>query len=194
MSFSLAGFSGRFTPRTEPRAFLAGVERRVEAGFLMGRPHFRSRYAVVMHTGDELAIRSQDFWTDFNVGLNDITLRVAGDGAIEYEVKFWRWVRGCVVLCGVIGAIILLTFLFPIPGSTLDFRAQWRFGAPQEPWLRNALLWGQLIWWGVAWPWVLALAHRGPAEKFLRRILGEVDAAGGSPAAVAPVTKPPAAA
>ena len=192
MSLSLARFNGRFTPRTEPRAFLAGVERRVEAGFLMGRPHFRSRYAVVRQSGDELVIRSQDFWTDFNVGLNDITLRVAGDGAIEYQVKFWRWVRGGVILCGVIGGVILLAFLFPIPGSTLDFRAQWPAGAP--PWLGHAMLWAQLIWWGVAWPWVLALAHQRPAEHFLRRILGEIDATGGSPAEAAPVTKPPAAA
>src|SRR2546422_3560208 len=93
----LPAFRGRFEPRTEGRAFLARVARRVEAGFLMARPHFRSRYSVVSHSGDRLAIRSDDFWTDFNVGLNDISLRVARDGAIDYEGTFLRWLGGGIV-------------------------------------------------------------------------------------------------
>ena len=178
MSPPLAKFHGRFTPRTEGRAFLARVARRVEAGFLMGRPHFRSRYAVASHSGDELAIRSENFWTDFNVGLNDISMRIARDGAIEYDVTFWRWLRGGLVGCGTFAAVMLLAFALPLPES-LSIAAQMRHATPAERTLSYAVFWGSLAWWGLAWPWVLAAIHRRPAENLLRRILGEVDAAGG---------------
>ena len=53
-----------------------------------------------------------------------------------------------------------------------------RHASSQERGLGNAIFWGSLIWWGLAWPWVLAVLHRRPAEGLLRGILGEVDAAG----------------
>ena len=177
MDLSFAAFRGRFNPRTEGRAFLARVARRVEAGFLLGRPHFRSRYAVASRSGDELEIRSENFWTDYNVGLNDITLRLARDGAIEYQVTFWRWLRGCLVLCGALAVVLLLAYLLPLPES-ISLSAQMRRTSPAEGGLGQAIFWGSLIWWGLAWPWVLAALHRRPAEGLLRRILGEVDAAG----------------
>jgi hypothetical protein len=113
MAAQIASFRGRFMPRTEARAFLTHVARRVESGFLMGRPHFRSRYAIALHAGGELAIRSMFFWAS-------------------------------------------------------------------------------MVWWGLAWPWVLAAFHRRFAEGLLLRILEEVDASAGP--AGAHVTRPPAAA
>ena len=177
MGLSIAGFRGRFNPRTEGRAFLARVARRVEAGFLLGRPHFRSRYAVASQSGDALAIRSENFWTDFNVGLNDITLRLARDGAVEYHVTFRRWLRGGLVLCGTLAAVLLLVYLLPLP-EILSISAQVNRGSPAERALNQTIFWGSLVWWGAAWPWVLAALHRRFAEGLLRRILGEVDAAG----------------
>jgi len=176
MSPPVASFHGRYAPRTEAREFLARVARRVEAGFLMGRPHFRSRYAVTSHSGDRIAIRSEDFWTDFNVGLNDIRLRLAGDGAVEYDVTFRRWLRGSVVLSAALGVILVGLYLLPVPDS-ISISAQLRRGTPEEQRLNAAVFWGSVVWWGVAWPWVMALLHRGPAERLLRNILGEVDAA-----------------
>ncbi|TMQ48294.1 MAG: hypothetical protein E6K72_13215 [Candidatus Eisenbacteria bacterium] len=176
MGWSVASFRGRFAPRTEGRTFLALVARRVEAGFLMGRPHFRSRYAVASKSGDELAIRSEDFWTDFNVGLNDVTLRLMRDGVVEYDVRFGRWLRGCLLLCGTIALLLLFAYALPLPAH-LSFAAQMRHASPRERGLGNAIFWGSLIWWGLAWPWVLAAFHRRPAEGLLRGILGEVDAA-----------------
>src|SRR5262249_19211893 len=131
MGIPFASFRGRFSPRTEGRAFLARVARRVEAGFLMGRPHFRSRYAVASHAGDQLAIRSEDFWTDFNVGLNEISLRLVGDGAVEYEVTFWRWLRGCIVMCGAFAILLLAGFVLPLP-ENLSIPAQLRRGPPAD--------------------------------------------------------------
>ena len=177
MGSLIASFRGRFTPHTEAKTFLARVARRVEAGFLLGHPHFRSHYALTRQSGDELAIRSKTFLTDFNVGLNDISLRIAGDGAIEYEVTFWRWVRGCVVLCGGLALVFLLAYALPLPAG-LSISAQLRSAPPEQRPLGYAIFWGSLIWWCLAWPWVLAALHRGPAEGLLRRILGEVDAAG----------------
>jgi hypothetical protein len=197
MSPPVARFTGRFTPRTEPREFLARVERRVEAGFHTGGPHARSRYAVTSRSAEEIAIRSRGFLTDFAIGLNDISMRIASDGAIEYRVTFWRWLRGCILLSGVIGALLLITYWIPLPGNGINFRSQARAGSPAEAWLRHAMFWASVAWWGVAWPWVLAAFHRNPAEQFLRRILAEVDAGGNGSAPPDPggrVTKPGAAA
>ena len=177
MSMLAPSFRGRFTPRTEGNAFLARVAKRVEAGFLMGRPHFRSRYAVVSQSGGDLAIRSDGFWSDFNVGLNDITLRVARDGVVDYEVTSWRWLRGNLVLCGALAVVLLLAYLLPLPEP-------WNVGSQLGAMPRGeremgyAIFWGSLVWWGLLWPWVLSAIHRRPAEALLRRILGEVDAAG----------------
>jgi len=172
MSLFAPTFGGSFVPRLEGRVFLDRFARRVEAGLLMGRPHFRSRYSVVNRSSDELVIRSNDFWTDFNVGLNDITLRLGRDGAIEYRVTFWRWLRGGVVFCGAMGVAFLVMYFLPLP-EPWNITAQLKRYPPSwEP-----FFWGSLVWWGVIWPWVLAAAHRGPANRFLRHILGEVDAA-----------------
>ena len=191
MTTPVASFRGRFTPHTEPRAFLTRVARRVEAGFLSGAPHFRSRYAIALHAGDELAIRSEGSWTDFNVGLNDIALRVAGDGAIEYRVTFTRWLRGSIVLCGALVAVLLLLYFLPLPAG-LSIADQLRQGTPAAQTMNRVTFWGSLAWWGLAWPWVLAAFHRRFAEGLLLRILEEVDASAGPAGAY--VTRPPAAA
>jgi hypothetical protein len=193
MTTPVASFRGRFTPHTEPRAFLTRVARRVEAGFLSGAPHFRSRYAIALHAGDELAIRSEGSWTDFNVGLNDIALRVAGDGAIEYRVTFTRWLRGSIVLCGALVAVLLLLYFLPLPAG-LSIADQLRQGTPAAQTMNRVTFWGSLAWWGLAWPWVLAAFHRRFAEGLLLRILGEVDAAAGPSTGSGHVTRPPAAA
>lgn len=175
MAPPIAAFHGRYTPRTEGRAFLARVARRVEAGFITGQPNFRSRYEVVSRSGDELAIRSTNLWTDFNVGLNDIALRLA-DGAIEYEVAFGRWLRAGLVLGAVIGTGLLLAYVFPLVDGA-SMAAQLGRAAPGPRGLGDAIFWGSLVWWCVLWPWVLAAFHRRPAEGLLRRVLAEVDAA-----------------
>lgn len=156
--------------------FLARLADRVEAGLLMGRPHFRSRYSVVTRSADELVIRSDGFWTDFNVGLNDITMRLATDGSIEYEVTFWRWLRGGIILCGVLGLVLVACNVLPLP-EPWSIAAELRRRPPSEQPFYNAFFWGSVVWWGLLWPWVLAALHRGPANGCLRRILGEVDAA-----------------
>jgi hypothetical protein len=171
-------FRGRFTPRTEGRAFLARVAKRVEAGFLMGRPHSRSRYSVVSQSGDEIAIRSDGFWSDFNVGLNEISLKLARDGVVDYEVTFWRWLRGGVALSFALALALLLAYLLPLP-EPWNIRSQLRAMPRGEREMGYAIFWGSLVWWGLLWPWVLSAFHRKPAESLLRRILGEVDAAGG---------------
>ena len=191
MAAPIASFRGRFVPRTEARAFLAHVARRVESGFLMGRPHFRSRYAIALHAGGELAIRSTDFWTDFNVGLNDISLRVAGDGAIEYRVTFARWLRGSILLCAALVTVLLLLYVLPLPAG-LSIADRLRHGTPAARTLNQVFFWASMVWWGLAWPWVLAALHRRFAKGLLLRILAEVDASAGP--AGAQVTRSPAAA
>ena len=193
MTTTVASFRGRFTPHTEARAFLTRVARRVEAGFLSGQPNFRSRYAIALHAGDELAIRSEGSWTDSNVGLNDISLRVAGDGAIEYRVTFTRWLRGTIVLCAALVAVLLLLYFLPLP-AWLSISDHLRLGTPAAQTMNRVFFWVSMAWWGLAWPWVLAAVHRRYAEGLLLRILGEVDAAAGPATGGGRVTQPPAAA
>ena len=169
-------FHGRYTPNAECRAFLARVARRVEAGFLMGQPHFRSRYAVVSQGLDELSIRSEGFWSDYNVGLNDISLRIERDGAIDYRVSYWRWLRGGIVLSALLVGVIIASQLLPLPKG-MSYLAEVRDLPRSQQAAGLAIFWGSMAWWGLAWPWVLAMLHRRPAEQALRRILGEVDAA-----------------
>jgi hypothetical protein len=176
MVMPLAAFHGRYTPRTEGGAFLARLARRVEAGFLTGHPNFRSRYAVVSRSGDQLVIRSENLWTDFNVGLNDISLRLAPDGAVEYDVAFARWLRAGLLLGAVIAAGLLLAYVLPLTEG-VSVAAQMRRAPPGQRGLGYAIYWGSLVWWCLLWPWVLAAVHRRPAEGLLRRILAEVDAA-----------------
>jgi hypothetical protein len=173
----LPAFQGRFTPGTDGRAFLARVARRVEAGFLSGGPHFRSRYSVVSQAADRLVFRSEGFWSDYNVGLNDVTLRLAADGAVEYEVSFWRWLRIGVIHGGSLGALLVTLYLLPLP-EPWSIPGQLSRQLPAQPASAHAIFWGSIAWWCLLWPWVLAALHRGPARRCLERILAEVDASG----------------
>jgi hypothetical protein len=66
-------FGGTVSIRTPSTEFLERLRRRIDAGFLAGTPHWRSRYVVAQQTDRELTFRASGFMTAINVGLNQDT-------------------------------------------------------------------------------------------------------------------------
>lgn len=165
-------FRGRFECRTEPRVFLERVAERVRDGFLVRGSQVRASYEVAQRDAGSLHVRSTDFWSDYNIGLNDVRLS-AESGGVAYEVTYWRWTRGAVVHAAILAAT-LAVFYF-LPSETWGIAAQIRQQPPDRRVWALAIFWGSIGFWGLLWPWLLARLHRGPAERALRRILREVD-------------------
>lgn len=86
MSLLFPSFHGQIQITSSGAVFLEAMKARVQSGLLMGKPHWRSRYAVTRHTQQELSFRASDIMTAINVGLNEVTLRSAGNRCVEYSV------------------------------------------------------------------------------------------------------------
>lgn len=170
------GFAGRTRIASPGPAFLDRMEARVQSGLLTGKPHRRARYAVTRHTQQELAFRASDFITAINVGLNDVSLRAVGDGAVEYLVRYRRWAAYVVSLGALLGGAFVVAFLFLNIGAQVE-----RYPLVRDPALNRsvglAVLWGLIGFWALVWPWLLVMLHRPAARRLLERIIREVDVA-----------------
>lgn len=166
---------GTLPIRSPAAAFLQAFSRRAESGLLTGRPQPRSSYAATAVSDGGLRIRAADWSTAISVGLNDLELRPAHDGAVRYRLQYWRWTCYAVGLSGVLGAIglwLLLAFDAreyianhpdsQLPGLSID---------------QNLLMaWAMVLFWGFAWPWILVALHKRPLRRLIARIAAEVDA------------------
>jgi hypothetical protein len=167
-------FSGKTRIKSSGAAFLEKMKARVESGLLIGKPHPRSRYAVTSHTQRELAFRASDMKTAINVGLNDAVLRVTSSQEIEYSVTYKRWAAYCVGLGLVIGTGLAATFVWWRTGIEIGayrLAANLSFGGP----IVSALVWANIAFWSLVWPWLLIAMHKPFARQLLDRIIGEVD-------------------
>ncbi len=167
-------FSGKIRIKSSGPAFLEKMKARIQSGLLMGRPHPRSRYAVTTHTARELAFRAADMKTAINVGLNDAVLRVATNNEIEYSVTYKRWAAYCVGVGLVIGTALVAMLLWSRASIALGgnhLAADLSFGGP----IVSALVWANIAFWCLVWPWLLIAMHRPFARKLLDRIISEVD-------------------
>ena len=173
-------FKGKAAIKSPGPAFLQRFKERVEAGLLMNKPHRRSRYAVTRHSERELAFRATDIVTAINVGLNDVELRAAASGGIEYSVSYRRWTAYVVGLGAVLALGFLIAFLFGDLGSAID---RYALVPGQEPDGNPGMgvFWGFVLFWTVFWPWILVILHRPFARKLLERIIAEVDRAAAQP-------------
>lgn len=166
-------FAGSVTISSPGAEFLERFERRVQAGLLTGKSHWRARYAVTRRTDHELAFRACSLMTAINVGLNDVELRILGDQRLEYVVTYRRWAAYVVVygiaLCGLIGIALIACFLL-MPGMRRDIAAQ-EGGV--------IVFWGSVVFWGFLWPWLLAALlipmHKRFARQCLIHIIEQVD-------------------
>lgn len=166
--------TGETPIRSRPDAFLSALERRIENGLLTGRPHPRSRYAVTSRAGDRLAFRAANGLTAFNVGLNRVEVVLDAPGRLRYRIEYWTWARYSLALATVIGATLCVIFLsIGLPEYVETHRNQVVPGISAQ---RNvAIAWGLVLFWGLAWPWILIALHKRPLRRLFERIVAEVD-------------------
>jgi len=173
MDFFRPRFAGIVKIGSPGAEFLDRFERRVQAGLLTGKPHWRVRYAVTRRSDHELAFRACSLMTAINVGLNEVDLRILGDQSLEYVVSLRRWAAYAVVfgvsLCGLLGTALIACFLL-MPGLRSDIAA-YDGGA--------TVFWGSVVFWGFLWPWLLAALlipmHKRFARQCLIHIIDQVD-------------------
>jgi hypothetical protein len=170
-----ASIEGSKPVRSAPRAFVSAFARRIAAGLFPGAPAKRTRYAVTREGGDVLQFRAVNWWTAFNVGLNEVELAVSPDRQVRYRVRYPRWAAYALAGSGAFGLVfIAFLLLFDIR----DYIA--RHAASRFPGLsldqNVAIAWAMALFWGFAWPWILIAMHKGPLRRLMERLIDEVDA------------------
>ena len=160
--------------RSSPGQFVAAFRRRVVNGLLLGQPSPRSNYHIVEDGADTVRVRAADSSTAINVGLNDLELRCAPSGSVQFRVQYWRWAAYVLGLSGVLGFVGLALLL------TLDVRDYIaRHAAARLPGLSVAqnlgIAWIMVLFWGFIWPWLLIALHKRPLRRLVERIVREVD-------------------
>jgi hypothetical protein len=166
-------FEGEMTFASLPDDFVARLRQRVDAGLLCPGIRARADYRVDSSDRDRIRIEAHGFLTEYNIGLNEITVSRSGPNRLRYQVRFWRWTWFAVANSLVPGVIIVLTAAcFP------ETRAAYAVAPGGLP----AVV-GILGFFSLAWPWVLTAFHRRFARRALQRILRETLA--GAPARVA---------
>jgi hypothetical protein len=151
-----------------PTDWVERMTRRIETGLFMPGSRRRANYVVRSRSFDAVSFSANDFWTAFNVGLNDVELRRAGANGVAYHGSFNRWavyaaIQGVVVA----GAVLLVVLLWPGVRGEVD-----RYGAWGWP-----LLLILLAFFGLVWPRVLVVMHRPFASRALERIVRQAVAA-----------------
>jgi len=126
------------------------------------------------HAPDRITVRAADWSTAFNVGLNDIELRLSPPASVHYRVRFWRWASYAFGLSGVLGLIGITLLL------TLDVRGYIAtHGESRIPGLsldqNVTAVWVIVLFFGVVWPWILIAWHKPSLRKVITRIIQEVD-------------------
>jgi hypothetical protein len=160
--------------RSSADEFAAAFRDRVASGLIFGRPHVRSRYLIVEDGGGILRVVAADFSSAFNVGLNDVRLRLRS-GSVEYQVEYWRWASYAVGLAGALGIIGLVLLLTFDVRSYIDDHTTARVpGLSTEQ--NFAIAWAMVLFWGFVWPWLLIALHKIPLRRLVERIVRDVDA------------------
>jgi hypothetical protein len=168
-------FEGSVSIASAALPFIEAFTTRVAAGLLTGTSHPRSRY-LVHDTGPErLAVSAADWWTALNVGLNEIELRLPGDGFVHYRVRYWRWALFGLGLGGVLSIVGLALLLGTDVRAYIERHSNSMvpgLSVEQNLWIA----WVMVLFWGFAWPWLLIAMHKRPVRALLERIIADVDA------------------
>jgi len=164
-------FRGTFGAAGLGPQVLSTLAERVKSGkFLPFAASSRNRYAVTDQRENFLQISSVSLLTTIAVGLNDIRLQLArnagGGFDLQYEVSYWGWVRYCLVLGLIICCPMVVVFFIPAVSAHLSGTI-------------GLVLLGNLLFWSLGWPFILAAMHKPVARRLLIRILQS--AAGGDP-------------
>lgn len=164
---------GSLAIKAVPGAFESALRRRVTAGLLSGHPHPRSNYALSNLGPHQAEVAAADWWTAINVGLNRVTLRIDA-GIVHYRVVYWRWASYVLALCGLLGLVSLAWFLLPGTGGILPGAT-----APAETGLTLTQYYlvaiANSVFWGLIFPWILIVLHKGRLRRLMMTILTAVD-------------------
>jgi hypothetical protein len=162
-------------------AFVHAFVRRIESGLLLTASPSRNQY-VVTHVGpDALRFRAASWLTAFNVGLNDVDLKVEPRGVVRYYIRYGRWTRSAVALGAAIGLGLIAFFvLFDLRTYIAEHPGPEYLGmSPQQS---VVVAWAMALFWGFIWPWVLVVTHKGPVRRLLDSVIAAVDVAARSTA------------
>ncbi|MGH2606181.1 MAG: hypothetical protein ACRDG5_06280, partial [Anaerolineales bacterium] len=102
---------GTTTIRSPVEAFFDAFARRVEAGLLAHAAERRNRYVVTRQGADGLGFRAVNWWTAFNVGLNEVDLSSPSAGVVHYRIRYPRWAGFVIVGGAVLFGLLAVTFL-----------------------------------------------------------------------------------
>ena len=166
---------GNLSFQASSSEFVKAFYRRVENGLLTGQPGPRSNYQVTESGPGRLRVRAGDWWTAINVGLNDLDLSLLKNGILHYHLRYWRWAIYCLGLCGVLGIVGVIFFLSLDIRSYITNNVNARIpGLSIEQNVYFA--WGNLVFWGFVWPWILIALHKRPLRRLVARLVNEIDA------------------
>jgi hypothetical protein len=146
-----------------PDDFAERIARRVRTGLLVPGRRSRANYVVQNQAPDAISFSARGFWTAYNVGLNDVELRREGVKRIVFHGSFSRWTMYAVVH-GLVIALVVLVGILVLPGPRDEISrtpAGWPFV--------GALL----VFFGLAWPWLLVALQRRFVPRALERIVRE---------------------
>ena len=167
---------GTATIGAPDQAFLRAFARRIEQGLLLTASPSRNHYVVTQVGPDALRFRAASWLTAFNVGLNDVELKVEPHGVVRYRIRYAQWTRsavalGAAVALGLIAFLLLFdlrTYIAEHPGP------QYLGVSPQRS---VAFAWAMALFWGFVWPWVLVASHKGPLRRLMNSLIDDVDTA-----------------
>jgi hypothetical protein len=155
-------FEGEVAVDRVPDDFFERMELRLADGLLVRGQRKRANYRVTMRSAGTMEFEAQGFLTAYAIGLNHVRLQQTGRTAIRYEVGFARWTRYAVIHGWLVGLLVGAACL--LPGAWRDI----------ESYRHGPLVFGAMIlFWALAWPWLLTAIHRPFARKALERILRE---------------------
>jgi len=161
MKSFLPMFEGSIAAASIPPDFVSRLAERIRTGLIVPGSRRRADYAVASLARDRISFRAASFWTAVSIGLNEVVVE-RGSTTISYCVRYWTWTLYCV------GGCALLFVLLTVSGfvwAEKDIQAH-----PYGP----LLFWGQAIFWGFAWPWLLTAFHKRFAARCLEGILREL--------------------
>ena len=143
LSLLSPAYDGSIEVGTLPADWTERVGRRVETGLLMPGSRRRANYVVRSKSADFVSFAADDFWTVYNVGLNDVELRRADGGHIAYHGSFTRWAAYAAIQgLGIVSAVLIAVLL--IPGARAEVASYGGWGWP--------VLISLLVFFGLVWP------------------------------------------
>lgn len=163
MGWLSPAYDGTIELPSLPADFTDRIARRVERGLFVPGSRRRANYVVSAKSADSIAFNAVDFWTAYNVGMNNVVLQREGPSSIAYHGRFRRWAVIASIHALVISLLILVVVVF-VP-SAHDQVSAYTFG-----WAYITVLLG---FFGLAAPWLLVAVHRRFAARALERIVRE---------------------